>query len=69
MHWVLIIFLTSPGGDFVAKEGEYVMPNKVRCYRAAAGFKDTKDLMGLRYQAKCVQRDAQGMNVGNEALD
>lgn len=68
MHWVLIIFMTSPGGDFVDKQ-ELVMTNKVTCYRAAASLKGAKDFMGLRYQTKCVQRDAQGLNVGNEALD
>lgn len=68
MHWVLVIFMTSPGGDFVAKQ-ELVMPNKVRCYRAAADLKGARDIMGIRYQATCVQRDAQGLNVGDKPLD
>lgn len=68
MSWILIIFMTSPGGDFIDKQ-ELVMTNKVTCYRAAASLKGARDIMGVRYESKCVQRDARGMNVGKEALD
>jgi len=68
MTWILIIFMTGPGGDFISKQ-ELVMPTEVACKRAAVDLKGAKDIMGLRYEGKCVKRDRKGLNVGNEALD
>ena len=55
MEWVLIIMMSTPGGDFIDKRVE-VVQNRAECYaRVAATPKVTP--MGILQSPICVTRD------------
>jgi hypothetical protein len=55
MNWVLIIMLSTPGGDFIDKKVEYVQ-TQVQC-RAMAKQVDRITLMGVHQHPICVTMD------------
>ena len=59
MNWVLIIFMTSPGGDFLGKDIMY-FENKKSCdaVRVQLPALDRMEwLMGVKHKGICVTRD------------
>lgn len=56
-EWVLIVFLFSPGGDYMDKVPVYV-PNQAVCKRTLSELpRCGDDPMGVQYRGICVTRD------------
>ena len=55
MNWVLIIMLSTPGGDFIDKKVEFVR-TKAEC-RARADQVEPVAPMGIRQKPICVTMD------------
>jgi len=55
MEWVLIIMMSTPGGDFIDKRVEFVQ-NRAECYARMATTPKVV-LMGILQSPICVTRD------------
>ena len=55
MNWVLIVMLSTPGGDFIDKRVEFVR-TKVECQTLAKQM-DRRSPMGIRQDPLCVTMD------------
>jgi hypothetical protein len=55
MNWVLIIMLSSPGGNFIDKTVEFV-PTRAECRAKAQGVPKLTP-MGIRQDPICVTMD------------
>jgi hypothetical protein len=55
MEWVLIIMMSTPGGDFIDKRVEFVR-NKAECYARMATVPKVAP-MGILQSPICVTRD------------
>jgi hypothetical protein len=56
MNWILIIFMTSPGGDFVGKDIMYFESKKF-CDAVRVQLPVLNSPMGLKHKGICVTRD------------
>lgn len=56
MEWVLLVFMFTPGGDFIDKAA-YEMKNEKICSFAKQEWESKAHPMGVVYHGLCVTKD------------
>jgi hypothetical protein len=56
MNWILIIFMTSPGGDFIGKQ-TIEFPTQKACESVRVQLPVLDSPMGVKHKGLCVTRD------------
>lgn len=55
MHWVLVISMFSPGGEFIQKYKEGPIKSEKECIARKSEFNNQPDLLGIQFKIKCVK--------------
>lgn len=55
MHWVLVISLFSPSGEFMQKYNEGPIKSKKECIARLNDFNKQPDLFGVQFKTQCVK--------------
>lgn len=55
MHWVLVISMFSPSGDFIQKHKEGPIKSEKECIARKSEFNNQPDLYGIQFKTQCVK--------------